>query len=499
MDLMAPLIHEFTYQAMVHDLLSLEEMPKVMFHMKVEGATAEEEKDAEIVETDKVWVENRHRHMKDTIDKLMSDFQKFMDKHPNFRDQPEGAPSLNDLKDMIAGLPQFTQMKEAYSLHLTMAQEAMNLFQKHKLSDIASIEQTMATGMDEDGKKAKNVLDQVVRLLDDENVTKEDRLRLIAMYILYRDGLIQEDIKRLLAHASLPPSELELLENLTLLGAQISRPLKTLRQPPEPLFPRNPKSLVLDEEYALSRFDPAVKLMLENLCTGTLDPSLFPYTTPPLDPNEDLVVQTSLRSTAPRWASANRRQVDNRQRILVFVAGGATYSEARACYDISEKHNRDVFLVTSHMQNPKFYFRQVRDLSADRRRLGLPLDRPKPRAPAHLFERPAPPPVQQQQRPPPMSGMGMSGGGGGRPPPGPGSSSGSMRPPTKALGAMTLSSGSGGSGMPSLSAQSSRVSQVSSISQGGEEDAGGSGSSSGKQKLTKEKDGKKRGLFGRKK
>jgi hypothetical protein len=91
----------------------------------------------------------------------------------------------------------------------------------------------------------------------------------------------------------------------------------------------------------------------------------------------------------------------------------------------------------------------------------------------------------------------MSSGGGGRPPPGPGSSSGSMRPPTKALGAMTLSSGSGGSGMPSLSAQNSRVSQVSSISQGGEEDAGGS--SSGRHKLAKEKDGKKRGLFGRKK
>ncbi|KAK4454307.1 Sec1 family protein [Podospora aff. communis PSN243] len=507
MDLMAPLLHEFTYQAMAHDLLEIQELPKVTFHMKInEGTREEEEKDVEIVEDDKVWVENRHRHMKDTIDKLMADFQKFLAQNANFTNQPDdGAPSLNSIKDMIAGLPQYAQMKSAYSLHLTMAQEAMNVFQNHKLSDIASIEQTMATGVDEDFKKPKNVLDQVVRLLDDESVTKEDRLRLIAVYVLYRDGVIQEDIKRLLAHASLPPSELEGLENLALLGAQVIRPLKGFRQPPEPVFPRNTKPTAQDEEYSLSRFEPAVKQMLEHLCAGTLDQTIFPYTpkTAPTDPSEDLVVNTSLRSAAPRWASANRRQVDNRQRIIVFVAGGATYSEARACYDVSERLNRDVFMVSSHMQNPNFYLRQVRDLSADRRRLGLPMDRPKPRAPAHLYERPAPPPTQMQrpmggQQPPPMGG-GMSGGMGGAPRPAPG---GSVRPPTKALGAMTLSSGSG-SGRPpmqtSLSATSSQVSQMS--SQGGDEysNAAPSESSSGRHKLTKDKDGKKKGFFGRKK
>ncbi len=31
--------------------------------------------------------------------------------------------SLNAIKDMLAGLPPVPEMKEAYSLHLTMAQE----------------------------------------------------------------------------------------------------------------------------------------------------------------------------------------------------------------------------------------------------------------------------------------------------------------------------------------------------------------------------------------
>ena len=47
---------------------------------------------------------------------------------------------------MLAGLPQFQELKEAYSLHLTMAQELMNLFQSHKLADLASVEQVRPSG-----------------------------------------------------------------------------------------------------------------------------------------------------------------------------------------------------------------------------------------------------------------------------------------------------------------------------------------------------------------
>ena len=42
---------------------------------------------------------------------------------------------------MLAGLPQYQQGKEAYSLHLGMVQEAMKIFQDRRLADIASVEQ----------------------------------------------------------------------------------------------------------------------------------------------------------------------------------------------------------------------------------------------------------------------------------------------------------------------------------------------------------------------
>ncbi len=476
MDLMAPLLHEFTYQAMAHDLLPIKDQEdgKVTFHMTIneDGPTAEE-KDMELAEKDTVWVGNRHRHMKDTIDKLMSDFQKFLDQNPNFAGKNADATTLNDIRSMLAGLPQFQEMKQAYSLHLTMAQEAMNIFQKHKLAELASVEQTLATGLDEDYKKPKNILEQVVRLLDDPDVAPADRLRLIAIYVLYRDGIIDKDLTRLLWHSSLQRSrdsmDQTVVENLELLGARPLKELKEARQPPPPLFPPPAKSAVQEEEYALSRFEPAVKQMLDHVCAGDLDTANFPYVIPPADTGaETFTTQGSLRAAAPRWASANRRQAENRQRIIVFVAGGATYSEARACYEVSEKHNRDVFLATTHMVSPGKFLADLRGLKVDRRRLDLPMDRPPPKAPAHLFERPAPPrTAPQPQQPQAAMGTGQ------QVPPG------GARPPTKALGAMTLNSGS------SLSAPA-----------GGDVRPGTSGSDAGKKK---DKEKKKRNIFGMKK
>ena len=56
-------------------------------------------------------------------------------------DSGDNPGSLNNIKDMIAGLPQFQEGKEAYSLHLNMAQECMSLFQNCQLPEIAIAEQ----------------------------------------------------------------------------------------------------------------------------------------------------------------------------------------------------------------------------------------------------------------------------------------------------------------------------------------------------------------------
>lgn len=146
MDLMAPFLHEFTYQAMAFDLLPINESDKITYKAVVndDGPDAEE-KEMELTDKDRLWVENRHRHMKDTLDTIIGNFQKFIAENSQFTKQDAqaaaGMNGLNAIKDMMAGLPQFQEMKEAYSLHLDMAQKCMDIFQRHKLMDLASVEQ----------------------------------------------------------------------------------------------------------------------------------------------------------------------------------------------------------------------------------------------------------------------------------------------------------------------------------------------------------------------
>lgn len=262
---------------------------------------------------------------------------------------------------------------------------------------------TLATGLDEDGRKPKNLAESLVRILDEETVVPPDRLRLITLYVIAKYGILRADIMKLLLHAQLPPQDEGNIHNLELLGARTSKPLKDKKDPPPPiLVPKIKQANPNEEEIAISRFRPALKSLLDEHISGTLDPIAFPYLDPAAapQPNDPANISSaSLRSAKPTWAKAKLGSVEPRQRIIVFMAGGATYSEARTCYEASEQTSRDVVLITSHMLTPGLFLRQVADLGADRRQLGLPQDKPQKRAPAHLFE-------EDQPKPAPMTSVG---------------------------------------------------------------------------------------------
>jgi syntaxin-binding protein 1 len=88
MDLFSPLLHEFTYQAMAHDLLPIKDGDKVTYKTVLnEGSENEEVKDMEIGDHDRIWVDYRHLHMKDVLERLAEDFAKFRAANPQFAEE----------------------------------------------------------------------------------------------------------------------------------------------------------------------------------------------------------------------------------------------------------------------------------------------------------------------------------------------------------------------------------------------------------------------------
>lgn len=70
--------------------------------------------EATLSDADTVWTDIRHMHMREAIDKLMADFNRFITENAEFSGQ--GAATLNDMKDMLANLPQYQDQREKVRL-----------------------------------------------------------------------------------------------------------------------------------------------------------------------------------------------------------------------------------------------------------------------------------------------------------------------------------------------------------------------------------------------
>ncbi|KAL1762832.1 Sec1-like protein [Schizophyllum commune] len=362
MDMLAPFIHEFTFQAMANDLLPIKDGTKYTYKFQ-SSKGAYEDKTATLSDADNVWVEVRHMHMREAIDKLMADFNKFVEEHAVFNG--EGAASLSDMKDMLASLPQYQDQREKFSLHLNIAQECMGIFERDNLPAVANIEQCCATGLTAEGKTPKTLIEEMVPILDSRDVINLNKVRIIVLYIQYRDGVPEEDRRRLYQHARLSLAEIDAIKAIEKMGVKVGK---------EPGGRDTKKSKLkqkpTDDDYDLSRFKPLLKTMLEEEnVANKLDQTMFPYVKespasmpPPQTLRAHSSQSTSLRSQKPAWHRAPKPAVENRERLLVFVAGGMTYSEIREAYQLSNALNRDIFIGSTHTITPRNFIDDLKVL-----------------------------------------------------------------------------------------------------------------------------------------
>ncbi|KAK1235695.1 syntaxin binding protein 1 [Marasmius sp. AFHP31] len=353
MDMMAPFLHEFTYQAMAHDLLPIQDGTKYTY--KFQSSMGEyEDKTATLSDNDSVWTDVRHMHMREAIDKLMADFNKFIEEHAVFNG--DGAANLNDMKDMLASLPQYQEQRENFSLHLSMAQECMDRFERDKLPLVANVEQNCATGLTAEGKAPKHLVEEMVPLLDSKDVVNMNKVRMIALYIQFRDGVPDEDRRRLYQHARLSLAEQDAVNAMLEFGVRIGRGSgdKDIKKK------LKPKST--DDDYELSRYKPLIRTVIEDHVAGKLDNTLFPYVkdspstaAPAASVRAAPAQATSLRSQKPAWHRAARPGAasESKQRLLVFMAGGMTYSEVREAYQLSSSLNKEIYIGSSHTITPR--------------------------------------------------------------------------------------------------------------------------------------------------
>lgn len=222
LDCLTPLMHDFRYQAMVNDLLSVVG-DKITYKADLQdNPKKKEDKDVLLNDKDKLWVEMRGEHIAKVIEVLSGRIQEVVNSSSTSsaaRKDKGSNMSLAQLASALKELPEYREVMSKLSQHMHLAHECMDEFGRAGLLDLSDVEQTLATGKSEDGRAIKlsetisRCESALLRIQD-----PKDRLRLMLIATISQGGLTSFDKERLLRAAQLGRTELQTLESLVKLG-----------------------------------------------------------------------------------------------------------------------------------------------------------------------------------------------------------------------------------------------------------------------------------------
>jgi syntaxin-binding protein 1 len=129
----------------------------------------------------------------------------------------------------------------------------------------------------------------------------------------------------------------------------------------------------------LMRFTPFIGEIIQELAAGTLAKNQYRYLKDKEPPAVDLnASKGASRAPGPvrsvrqsRWreqTAEEKKYVDETPttpRLIVFVAGGVTYSEVREAYDAAAKHSRDIIICSTHTINGDQFIEELRPTSEE--------------------------------------------------------------------------------------------------------------------------------------
>jgi syntaxin-binding protein 1 len=240
-DCLTPLMHEYSYQCLVHDLLKMED-DKITYIEDAPaegGGTKKQPKDVLLDDKDEIWTELRGKHVAEVSQVLSARIREIMNSSAgNVLSKKEGGNlSMSEMADALKALPEFQEILSKLGQHLNLSLECLDIFTKSALKDLAELEQTMATGQNEDLRTPKlaDIIDAI-----ESSVMKikspDDRLRLLLIATVALGGLRNQDRRRLLNCAELPSDSMKAIDALQIFGI----PLVNDDEKNRPLAPFHP-------------------------------------------------------------------------------------------------------------------------------------------------------------------------------------------------------------------------------------------------------------------
>ncbi|XP_052118167.1 SNARE-interacting protein KEULE isoform X1 [Arachis duranensis] len=390
LDQIAPVIHEWTYDAMCHDLLNMEGN-KYVHEVPGKDGVPPERKEVLLEDHDPVWLELRHAHIADASERLHEKMTNFISRNKaaqiqhGSRDSKE--MSTRDLQKMVQALPQYSEQIDKLSLHVEIAGKINSIIRETGLRELGQLEQDIVFG--DAGMK-----DVIKFFTTKEDATRENKLRMIMILAaVYPEKFEGEKGRNLMRVARLTDDDITAVNNLRMLGGQPDTKKSLTAAFGGLKFDIHKKKRAArkdrageDETWQLSRFYPIIEELIEKLAKNDLskedypclnDPSPTFHGSPFAGAANPVPPPQSMRSRrTPTWArprgsddgyssdsvlrhaSSDFKKMG--RRIFVFIVGGATRSELRACHKLTGKLKREIILGSSSLDDPAQFITKLK-------------------------------------------------------------------------------------------------------------------------------------------
>jgi vacuolar protein sorting-associated protein 45 len=335
-DPVTPLLSQWTYQAMVHELLGLNN------HRVVLKGAPHVAKDLEEVVLsplqDDFFRQNRYKNfgeLGEAIQKLLQDYQKHTAKH--------NVSNLNTIEDMQNFMDQFPELRSrshAVSKHVAIMGELARLVEVCHLLDVSHLEQELACADDPQAHWR-----ELLEKLQNPQIKVPDKLRLGLLYALrYEQTSNLHTLQSAMTQGGVPPESVELVNIMLRYGGQQSRGPGLYGQNNN-LIGKMTKSLITSVQGVQNVYAQHVPLLMDTL--QSIAKGKLSLRTHPVVPGS--LMRPQVEPSVP-------------DEILVFMVGGVTYEEGTKVHELNhEMRGRlQVLLAGSTVHNSTSFLDELK-------------------------------------------------------------------------------------------------------------------------------------------
>ncbi|GAA6231438.1 vacuolar protein sorting-associated protein 45 [Lates japonicus] len=327
-DTITPLLNQWTYQAMVHELLGLNNNRIDL--SRVPGISKDLREVVLSAENDEFYANNLYLNFGEigtNIKNLMEDFQR---KRPKGQQKLE---SISDMKAFVDNYPQFKKMSGTVSKHVTVVGELSRLVSERQLMEVSEVEQELACQNDHSSAQQS-----VRRLLQNPRLSELDAVRLVMLYALRYErhsSSILPSLMDELSRRGVSERHRRMVQSVVEYGGKRVRGSDLIAPTDAVAITKQFFKGLKGVENVYTQHQPLLHDTLDQLIKGRLKDSQFPY-----------LGASSLR--------------DRPQDIIVFLIGGATYEEALTVYNLNRcTPGVRIVLGGSSIHNTKSFLEEV--------------------------------------------------------------------------------------------------------------------------------------------